>query len=436
MGHYKPNWLISSTIVAIVCLFILGSKASGVVITPQKNIDFSFSYRARIESWDNAIGFDKDADASTTWLRNRLSYGITYKPSPTFDFGLKLTDEFRYYLNPAGRACSLDEIVVDQLYVTWREPFRVPVDITLGRRNLKFGEGFIIMDGTPLDGSRTGYFNAARIDWRMDNAHLLSAFYLYQQDYDTWLPIINDQDRLLIEQPEEGLGLHWAYAAGGRSYSAYLIRKNIHDTDNLPVTWGINTLGARLSAPVIAQLGITAEAACQTGKRDNNNLSAFGGFAYTTYSTGWAMKLPKTISIGGLYLSGDDPGTPEWEGWEPLWGRWPLWSESYLYSLLREEGVGYWTNLASIFVKTAINISSKSKLLLTYHHLFAPEIQEADSYYGAGNHRGDLFIARLDYGFDANLTGHFLVEHFDPGDFYFDSADDYLWVRFEIMMQY
>ncbi len=37
-------------------------------------------------------------------------------------------------------------------------------------------------------------------------------------------------------------------------------------------------------------------------------------------------------------MSGDDPSTDDNEGWDPLFSRWPKWSELYIYSLATEGG--------------------------------------------------------------------------------------------------
>ncbi len=38
----------------------------------------------------------------------------------------------------------------------------MPLTATVGRQDIIEGVGWLVMDGTPLDGSRTVYFDAAR----------------------------------------------------------------------------------------------------------------------------------------------------------------------------------------------------------------------------------------------------------------------------------
>jgi hypothetical protein len=55
---------------------------------------------------------------------------------------------------------------------------------------------------------------------------------------------------------------------------------------------------------------------------------------------------------------------------------------------------------------------------------------------GTGKHRGELIIAKLTYELNKNISGHFLWEHFLPGDFYYSGARAFAWVRFELMFRY
>src|ERR1035437_2841479 len=161
----------------------------------------SFSERFRIETWDNAITLSKAANAGTTYDRNRTSLMGQWFPDEQFEAGLMLTNEYRYYFAPTNKIFNLNEIFFDQLYLKYKDTFGA---VTLGRQNIMLGEGFIMMDGGHLDGSRAAYFNAARVDIAFDKTKILSGFATYVPQTDHLLPIINTQDQELIEQPEAG----------------------------------------------------------------------------------------------------------------------------------------------------------------------------------------------------------------------------------------
>ncbi|MCP4148727.1 MAG: hypothetical protein GY757_13350 [bacterium] len=145
------------------------------------------------------------------------------------------------------------------------------------------------------------------------------------------------------------------------------------------------------------------------------------------------MPFLKTLTLGGIYLAGDDPTTDKMEGWDPLFSRWPKWSESYIYTLVRENGVAYWSNFSSVYVSLAMELSQRTNLKLTCHSMGAPEYGVGAFPGGEGKTRGTLIIGRMDYKINKYFTGHLVWEHFKPGNFYFEGASNSNWIRFEIM---
>ena len=57
---------------------------------------------------------------------------------------------------------------MDNLYVNWDRPAGFPVSFRVGRQDLTYGRGFVILDGTPLDGSRSVYSDAAKMTIHAD----------------------------------------------------------------------------------------------------------------------------------------------------------------------------------------------------------------------------------------------------------------------------
>ncbi len=408
----------------------LKAEESGKSIT---KFQVNFSERFRMESWDNAINLDKNTGDVTVYTRNRTSLSLRWLPLRDLEFSVKLTNEFRNYLNPQTIKFKFHEVLIDQLYIKWAGVGRLPLTLTLGRQNITLGEGFVVMDGGPLDGSRSIYFNAVRADYRFNENHGLTAFYCYQPETDDLLPVINSQDAPMIEQPEQGLGLYYTGTFAKTSVEAYAIRKDMKHTAKLPVESGINVLGVRVTLPVVSQLSITAEGAYQLGTRGNFHRAALGGYFHWDYKFAEKIPLLRMFTFGGIYLSGDDPTTEKLEGWDPLFSRWPKWSEAYIYTLIKEHSVAYWSNLNSLYVSLAMDFTERMNLVLTWHHLGANERSFSAFPGGDGRTRGDLLIGRLDFNINRYFSGHFLWEHFKPGNFYFEGAARYNWLRFELM---
>ena len=323
----KLKWIIMLLLTPV--LYFQSSQAGTGDSSPgniHPNVKLGFSERFRMVTWDNAVSLTDQAGSGSTFTRHRTCLWGQWFPRQQYELTLKLTNEFRYYFVPEDRDNDMDEVFVDQLYAKIKNAGGLPATLTLGRQNIMLGEGFVIMDGHPLDGSRSIYFNAARLDWNLGKRHTLVLFYGDQPETDDLLPTINDQDQPLIEQEERAVV---AYLIGSRDeleYNAYFIRKDIDDTDARPIESSINTVGARIAFPSGDRLSITGEGAYQFGEYGDADRSAFGGYIHLDYSTGRRLHLPRLITLGGVYLTGDESGTEEWEGWDPLFSRWPKWS--------------------------------------------------------------------------------------------------------------
>lgn len=403
---------------------------------------FSFTERLRQESWDNAMSLDESKSDASSYLRMRTSFTADWKPSKNLEFNLRLTNESKYYLWPKSDTklktnYSLNEVIFDNLYLKWTRPADLPVVLTLGRQDLQLGEGFVIFDGGPGDGSRTAYFNGARADILINPSQSLTAFYVRQPRTDKYLPRLNDVGQVMVEQDEEGFGLYHNGTVGKSKIEAYLFRYNRASFGLLPGA-GFQTAGGRFQTPLSSRLSLTAEGALQFGKQAAQNKTGAGGYAHLDYATGATGALPATVTLGAIALSGDDLGTADKdEGWDPVFARWPKWSESLIYLLARETKVAYWSNLLSLYGGLNFVLAPTVKLNLTWHHLGAAERTAASGLWsGAGKSRGDLGILKLTYEMSRHLQGHFIWEEFLPGNFYFPGAQSYAWIRFELMIRY
>jgi len=402
-----------------------------------EKIKFGYSQRIRIETTDNATHLDNSAAAGSSYLRNRTSFMIQFFPENHVALTAKLTNEFRYYMVPETKKFTFDEVFFDLLNLKIDSAGGYPIDLIIGRQNINLGEGFLVMDGGPLDGSRSIYFNAALANWNISSKSKLSLIYTNQPKDDNILPIINKQHKQLVDQPEQALIAYYAGSIKKAKIDGYFIWKNIKTTV-IAKSSQIYCPGVRFQIPIVGRLSVTGEAAVQFGNWDGDTRRALGGYLYTEYQTGWPNLFPKAVTIGGIFLSGDDLATKKHEGWEPIFGRWPKWSDSYIYTLTGEKGVAYWSNIASVLAKTSVEIIPDLTLSFDYHHLMAPEHGERQAEFlgGNGRNRGDLFIVRLLYKMNAHLSGHVIWESLKPGSYYFEGADSYGWMQMEMMLTF
>ena len=414
----------------------LTSILAAAEVTPAPRLKLIFVERFRFEAWDNAVNLDDAAGDNFAYTRNRTTLGLSWLAAKNIEILGKVTNEFRVYLAPKDRVFNGHELFFDNLYVKWTIPGRLPFTITAGRQDINLGEGFVIADGTPGDGSRSYYFNALRVDADIHKNHKLIFFLHAQETTDRYLPVINERSQVLVEQPEKGLALYYAGTFGKTKIDAYAVRKRTGETELWPVAGRTDTFGARIQVPILRPLAFTAEGAVQTGTYGDAGRSAFGGIAHLDYTPEWSVPYLKTLTLGGIYLSGDDPATAGMEGWDPIFSRWPKWSESYIYTLTRESRPSYWSNLTSLYGSIALDFGSRSDGVLMLQYMGAVEAQPGVFPGGTGLGRGTLLKGRLNYKVSKFLTGRVIWEHFMPGSFYFPGAASFNWLQFELIFRY
>jgi hypothetical protein len=443
--------MTKSKIILYMLIMVLSGITCLLAQTPEANTNpgkwkLSFSERVRIETWDNSVTLSRAANAGNSYLRSRTSLMGQWIPSESFEAGVKLTNEFRNYFAPSTNMFHMNEVFFDQLYIKWNTKSILDGVLTIGRQNIILGEGFVVMDSSPLDGSRSVYFNAIRYDLNLDKKNGITFFGMYQPKIDK-LTVLNGNDIdpsfqgdgtwMLIEQAEAGAGIYYTGKFTDVNLQSYYIRKDYVDPDAKlgQIKSDVNTLGSRVNAALNKNFSATLEGAYQFGNSGDYKRNSFGGYWYVDYNLlSEKTYLPKTFTVGMIYLSGDDPGTKDNEGWDPIFSRWPKWSESFIYTQIKEFSgkPAYWSNIISYYASLKFSFDSQVNFAFDYHHLSAPQSGVATSFIGTGNVRGDLFIGKLLFDVNKNISGHIIFEHFIPGDYYFSGANVSNWARMEL----
>ncbi len=413
---------------------------------------FGFDVRLRDETLHNLLDFDSQHDAGRASDAHYYRFRVRTWTKATLRWGpslyARLTAEpFKYmdpYLSPAKT-----EIVLDNAFLDVPRLPLAPARLRVGRLDYPLGDGFLLMDGGPGDGSRTIYQNAIVAD--LDGRDLglgsttlaLLAFRNLMRD-----PIVltNDQERMLTEKDETAFGLHASVQAlGPKAEVLYMYKRELRGNAAAapPPDTRLNTLSLRLSGKLPADLSYAGEAAYQFGSRYDWRTRAKLATQHGLGLHGWAERsflapLMPAVKGGALYLSGDDPDTDTYEGWSPLFSRWPMWSELYIYSLIPEQKrVAYWQNLLSGYAGITLKLGGALDLAYTYRRLLAehPLGSAQGAPFGNGLVRGDLHIWLLTARVSPRVTMRILAERLAPGSFYAGARDDGYFVRWELQVQ-
>jgi hypothetical protein len=131
--------------------------------------------RVRVVNW-NHIPIVEGRTEFTQWQyhRTRTRLWGAYGFSPDISVKARFVNEFWDHSDgkPAGRPSDntefVSEIVPDNLYIDIKNLLGGKLNLRLGRQDMIYGTGKIFLDGTPNDGSRTIYFNAAKAQLKIN----------------------------------------------------------------------------------------------------------------------------------------------------------------------------------------------------------------------------------------------------------------------------
>jgi len=183
------------------------------------------------------------------------------------------------------------------------------------------------------------------------------------------------------------------------------------------------TFGARASGDFREHWFYRAEAAMQLGRKDGEAVCAGGLNSLLEYR--FKDEWQNALGVGYEYLSGDNPDSGTNEQFDPLWGRWPRFSELLIYTFAGETHLAEATNMHRLSFGWNAKPHKKIELYSTYQLLFAAEntFRDRAGFSGNGKFRGQLITAVMKYKFNENISGHLIGETFVPGDYYDDSRN-------------
>jgi hypothetical protein len=417
-------------IVSLIALFV----SQPVLADGEKNISFIFDGLARIRyefhNNNKTLGSKND---ERDYFRFKFSGGVLADFYDVFSIYGRLTNESRSYIYNAGGNAeyNIDEVVIDNLFLSIPKLFGT-IDIKAGRMDLaisEYGEGFLIADGTPLDGSKTFYFNAARMRYSAPESsiELLS---VYNTEYDD-LPVINDRDIRINDSLETAFIIYGRKKINEKLYIEPYYMWKTEASGPFGNDVSINTFGSYVKYDMKKAV-IRAQAAVQLGNYNDEIGRAFGGYAYLDIPV---MDIVKPFSIGYVYLSGDDENSQTVEAWNPVFGRYPALSDILHALYSQESGYGYWTNLQLLKFETTFKPLKRMSIIASYNFVYANETvtSTTSTIFGTGKHRGNLARCRIAYNFSKNFSSYVSGEYFVPGDFYYKGAKNASFLRIEFM---
>jgi hypothetical protein len=357
--------------------------------------------------------------------------------------------------------------ILDNAYVKWSNIGGVPLTLSAGRQDVQFGEPmnwWLVADGTPNDGSWTSFLDSIRATFDAKGIQTkVDVVYIYQNAKpDEWIPTLGESgDNTpvpynLTEQNEQGVILYLSNkSVKDMQIDGYFIYKRDDKVYENGDNADIYTIGSKISGTPATNWAYSVEGAYQFGHKQDATVGA----AYVNSPTDWRTinaygangkltylfrdKYNNQVSLIGEILSGDDPKTKGTdEMFDILWGRYPRWSEMYIYSYVLETGkkIGQMNNIIRFGPNWTCTPIKDTTFSATYNAMFAPVDTPTRQVVGSmysdnGSFRGHYLQAVLKHKFNDHVSAHLWSEFVWMGDYY-SHRDLMTFLRAEILLTF
>jgi len=435
--------------------------------------------RIRNEYYDNIVSLSGGvALHEQDVIRYRGRVWASAVPIQDISLNVRVSAEPREWMKPAFVSAYKGETgmewrygVFDVLNLKWTNILQQPLSLTAGRQDVMFGDYYdwwLVLDGTPGDGSWAFWLDGVRLTYdSRDLKTKFDAMYIYQNAMPgKWVPTIGrsaykggtTSDYPITDQRERGLVFYVSNKSIEKTQlDGYFILK--HDdpqtfhygaTAKTPGDKGdIYTVGAKVTGTPAEHWQYSAEGAYQFGNKwdtvsgtlAKRDISAYGGKAKLTYLCKDERK--NQLSLIGEFMSGDDPKTANKdEMFDVLWGRWPRWSELYIYSYIYETSgkIAQMNNLLRVGPAWSVVPVKNLSFSAMYNAMFAPESTPtrtvaAPLFTNNGNFRGHYVQGILKYQLGKHAAAHLWGEFVWQGDYY-THRDLLSFLRGEVMFTF
>ncbi len=401
--------------------------------------------RIRQEYYKNALFLSKHEE-NRNYFRFRTRMWFKADPWKWFSAYLRLTNECRAWMQHNPHDADMDEIFFDNIYVDIKRPFDLPVSVRFGRQDFIYGKGFVLFDGTPLDGSRSNYTDGIKATLHLDDLKTnIDALIMENNRHDRKFFRFNPTHHAMLEDESRMFGYYitskyfddikleqyYLYkAANGQPLSG----------NNYSQNEKLHTFGGKISGTLLKDFEYDSELAVQFGKDGREHRRGLGAYVTGKYNIP-VTSLKPWVMAGYFYTSGDDPDTDRIEAWDPLNGRWPGQHDAEILLLTRatEDGVAYVTNTHKLRIGTGFCPVPWWSISLFYDHLEAdecPKIYNRGRLFGDGKVRGEMFQGISKWNLAKNVSAYVKYEVMAPGSYYYDSADTAMFLKWELNIKY
>ncbi len=382
------------------------------------------------------------AGSDVQWLRFRERLWLSYDFSQDLRFDLRLAHRWHYvnshFLDPKNQDTVTwkfpDEVIFDQLKLTWEQVADLPLTLTLGRQDVILGNGMIVLEGTAYDQGRGIYFDGVRATWMEGDDKLdLFGFYSRQTD-DFW--VINDRNRILRRGDTLLAGIYWTHSFD-QSFNTdlYYMFNDIQDDLVIGDDVRLHIFGGRLFGQPHDLLDYSAELAGQRGslRQSDRDMRGYMADLRLDYRLPGELPLQPRMKAQYTFMRGDDRERATYTGWHPVAAEYPIWREELMPIATR----GNWTNLNQYRVEGILQLHDQVTLTGAWAYLRADTTAGYTDPFGGqrGRTMGQLYSGFVDFTPAANWAIRLEAAALRPGDYYADDTTAH-WLRLETYFRF
>ena len=412
--------------------------------------------RLRDEWYINATRLSRQAPNNQEhFQRYRARWWTTINPVQDVEFYTRFTWEGRYYCSPKDPTTSntrdpfhqphrgwMDErdgVIIDNLYLKLSHIGGSPFTIQAGRMDLGYGGGWLVYEGTPLDGTRAFYFDAVRVltDLKDIDTTIDTVYVSVDAQGRGWFPKLKSDEipALLTEQDEQGAIVYITNKSlPNTSIEPYFIYKHskherfLKNTSYSRTRTGddadIYTFGTRVAGTVDKRWNYSVDVAGQFGHKNDRRLCALGSLNRLGYLLN--DKWENEFYVDYQYLSGDRRSTTGTdENFDVLWGRWQYFDEVLGMTFIPETRYFQYANLHRVSPGWKARPLANFEVGLRYDLLFSDtRYLKNTSMFADGRFRGQIIVPYFKYTFNPHMFTRVMPAFFFPGDYYAKSNND------------
>ena len=401
------------------------TKENVTEMVPWLKLGADFRYRIIIDNARNLR--KKETGHDRFWHRFRARVWGTATVAKDLEVNFGLVTEPRYYCREDRRHQFIrHEGIFYRLNVKASNILDQPISAKVGRQDIRLGEGWLVLEGTPSDGGRTIHFDAIRITGEhKESKTTVDLIYIDNHaNSSAFIRPFNDRDLNLAEQDEQGAIFYLTNKSlPHKQIDGYFIYKRDHGKVASSGTNGeLYTLGGLIKGDIDDNWKYYVELAGQTGHTSGKNVCALAGNSKLNYHFNDPMK--NVARLFYEYISGSsDPD----QDFDRLWGRYGQWGETSGALSAIEGKAENNGNMHRVGAGWTVEPTKKVKILADYHLMFADHNRSTATASGlsnGGKFRGQQVTAVVKYKHNEHVNTRLVGEIFFPGDYYNKTRND------------